>query len=109
MKLPRRVLLGSGLMASLIVLILIILASTQTALVQETAPEWNVADANGRSRTISGGYGPQGRDGMVAASGAEQVTTPAVLVNDGSFENSPSAWQEQDNTGCLPWIGEWLP
>ena len=109
MKLPRRVLLGSGLMAILVVLTLIILASTQTALVQETAPEWNMADANGRSPSISGEYAPAGGDGMAAAAGASQVTTPAALVNDGSFESSPSAWQEQDNTGCLPWIGEWLP
>ena len=31
----------------------------------------------------------------------------AVNVNDGSFENVPSAWTEADTTGCLPWIGSW--
>jgi len=30
-----------------------------------------------------------------------------VLLPDGSFEEIPSLWREQDNTGCTPWIGDW--
>ncbi|MCP5094464.1 MAG: DUF11 domain-containing protein [Chloroflexi bacterium] len=30
-----------------------------------------------------------------------------VLISDGSFEETPSAWRERDNTRCLPWIGDW--
>ena len=107
MKLPRRVLLGPGLLAITLLLTLIILASTQTALVQEATPGRNTTTADGRSPSISGGYAPVSGNGIGVAPAANQVTTPTALINDGSFENLPSAWQEQDNTGCLPWIGDW--
>lgn len=35
------------------------------------------------------------------------ATGGGVLLNDGSFENEPSAWTETDNTDCTPWIGDW--
>ena len=46
---------------------------------------------------------------MAPAGHASPPTTPATLVNDGSFENGPppgSAWTEVTNSTC-EWIGDW--
>lgn len=103
MKLLRRVLSGSGLVLVVLFLMVVILTSAQAALLQGTTPD--SAGANGRTPTIAGDYEPQGRS--AASADAGQVTSPAALINDGSFENVPSAWQEQASAGCLPWIGDW--
>jgi hypothetical protein len=42
-----------------------------------------------------------------STAGASRASASATLIDDGSFENIPSAWIEQDTTDCLPWIGNW--
>lgn len=36
-------------------------------------------------------------------------SAPAFSLLDGSFEETPSPWQETTNTDCPTWIGNWQP
>jgi hypothetical protein len=53
---------------------------------------------------VTGFYGLPYSDMAFRLDGCLAKTTP---VNDGGFENVPSAWTEWDTTGCTPWIGNW--
>ena len=53
---------------------------------------------------VTGFYGLPYSDMAFRLDGCLANTAP---VNDGGFENVPSAWTEWDTTGCTPWIGDW--
>lgn len=106
MKSLRRSFLVPGLVA-IALLLLLILASTRPALVQGPTRESGGASAgDGHSLTITGLNVPVAA-GEATAGLAYQVVAPETLVNDGSFEKSPSDWLENDTTGCIPWIDDW--
>ncbi|HEX6384442.1 MAG TPA: hypothetical protein VF177_07210 [Anaerolineae bacterium] len=106
MKLLRRIFLGASLIGITLLLTLFILMSAQTAQVQETPSDSGLTlTQNGHRLSITGPSVPADKDSEGFTSGPIQGAV--VLVNDGSFENSPSAWIQQTSTNCTNWIANW--
>ena len=94
----KRLVWLASFFAVVLVLFALIGSSTQTALMQ--------SDTNGARKTA---VSQQGQVSEISQEGYTAVFPQSVdaLIPDGSFEDMPSKWTEEDSTGCLPWIGAW--
>lgn len=106
MRTFKRVLLVA---ASVVLMFALLLISTQAALTDETAEDGNGEDSTAAPHSLGMSQDEDVVSAAVGANaaGASRAAAPAALINDGSFENIPSAWIEQHTTDCYPWINDW--